>query len=211
MKNILIVGAHFDDAELGVGGTAAKLVKQGCSVYKLTLTDNITYFKQMGIEVDEKSSAEYSASACKDLGITEIKDFKRAPCNHLVYTTEMMQSIESIIFDKKIDTIFMHYTHDINQDHVAASKLCLTAGRYCNNVFLYHSNGYILDVPFTPTTFVDISDYLEIKKKALHEYKGAHNRFNQLFEICIAQNQIYGYGFHVKAAEGFVAVKALID
>ena len=25
MKNALIIGAHYDDAELGVGGTAAKL------------------------------------------------------------------------------------------------------------------------------------------------------------------------------------------
>lgn len=29
MENILIVGAHFDDTELGAGGTAAKLVKSG--------------------------------------------------------------------------------------------------------------------------------------------------------------------------------------
>ncbi len=29
MKNILIIGAYYDDAELGVGGTAAKLVSEG--------------------------------------------------------------------------------------------------------------------------------------------------------------------------------------
>ena len=52
MENILIVGAHFDDAELGAGGTAAKLVKQGKKVYKLTLTDNVTLFKQKNINVD---------------------------------------------------------------------------------------------------------------------------------------------------------------
>ena len=40
MDKILIVGAHFDDAELGVGGTAAKLVSEGKKVYKLTLTVN---------------------------------------------------------------------------------------------------------------------------------------------------------------------------
>ena len=39
MDNILIIGAHFDDTELGVGGTAAKLAEQGKNVYKLTLTD----------------------------------------------------------------------------------------------------------------------------------------------------------------------------
>ena len=40
MKRILIIGAHYDDAELGAGGTAAKLVAEGCQVYKVTLTDN---------------------------------------------------------------------------------------------------------------------------------------------------------------------------
>ena len=63
MKNILIVGAHFDDAELGAGGTAAKLVKEGKKVYKITLTDNKTDFKQRGIVVDYDSSKKQSAEA----------------------------------------------------------------------------------------------------------------------------------------------------
>lgn len=29
MKRVLIIGAHYDDTELGVGGTAAKLVDEG--------------------------------------------------------------------------------------------------------------------------------------------------------------------------------------
>jgi len=52
MKNVLIIGAHYDDAELGAGGTAAKLASEGKNVYKLTLTDNETNFCQMGIKVD---------------------------------------------------------------------------------------------------------------------------------------------------------------
>ena len=37
MERILMVGAHFDDVELGAGGTATKLAEQGKKVYKLTL------------------------------------------------------------------------------------------------------------------------------------------------------------------------------
>ena len=44
MENILVIGAHYDDAELGAGGTMAKLVSQGKKVYKMTLTDNETHF-----------------------------------------------------------------------------------------------------------------------------------------------------------------------
>lgn len=46
LKNVLIIGAHYDDAELGAGGTAAKLASEGKTVYKLTLTDNETDFCQ---------------------------------------------------------------------------------------------------------------------------------------------------------------------
>ena len=35
MRNILIVGAHFDDTELGVGGTAAKLAESGAQKPKM--------------------------------------------------------------------------------------------------------------------------------------------------------------------------------
>lgn len=50
-KNVLIIGAHYDDAELGVGGTAAKLAIEGKTVYKLTLTDNETDFRQWGLRL----------------------------------------------------------------------------------------------------------------------------------------------------------------
>lgn len=56
MKNILIIGAHFDDAELGAGGSAAKWVSQGKKVYKYTLTDNETIFPQRNIHVKFEDS-----------------------------------------------------------------------------------------------------------------------------------------------------------
>lgn len=33
MQNILLVGAHYDDTDLGVGGTAARLSAEGKNVY----------------------------------------------------------------------------------------------------------------------------------------------------------------------------------
>ena len=32
--NILVIGAHYDDAELGAGGSMAKWVKEGNKVFK---------------------------------------------------------------------------------------------------------------------------------------------------------------------------------
>ena len=134
MKNILIVGAHFDDAELGAGGTAAKLVADGKNVYKLTLTDNETNFVQKGINVDYDSSKKQSAKACEILGVKEITDFLPIECSKLVYNKEIMQRVEKVIYDYDIDTVFIHFGTDMNQDHIAANSICITAARHCNNI-----------------------------------------------------------------------------
>lgn len=210
MKNVLIVGAHYDDAELGCAGTAAKLIKEkGCNVFKLTLTNNETRFVERNIIVNYESSIKQSANACKILGVKEITSFEPAVCSELCYSKEIMQRIEKVIFDYNIDTVFTHFGSDMNQDHVAASCITLTAARHCSNVFQYQSNGYILDNVFYPTFFFDISQYVEQKKLALEQYGEEHNRMNKLFQINIERNHIWGYANEVEYAEGFHIVKYL--
>lgn len=209
MENILIIGAHFDDAELGAGGTAAKLVSEGKKVYKLTLTDNVTKFNQKNINVDYDSSKRQSSEACKVLGIREITDFEPVECSTLTYNKEIMQRVEKVIYEYKIDTVFIHFGTDMNQDHVAASRICITAARHCSNILQYQSNGYILDNVFYPTYFIDISNYVQKKREALACYGNEHDRFNRLFETNIERNHIWGYGNEVAYAEGFKIVKFL--
>lgn len=209
MKNVLIIGAHYDDAELGAGGTAAKLAKNGVNVYKLTLTDNVTKSSHLHINVDYETSVTESAKACAVLGVKEITDFKPVPCTKLVYSTETMQAIEDVLYRYDIDTVFMHFPDDLNQDHIEASKLCLTAARHCQNVFFYQSNLYLSPHQFTPTYFVDISDTVGLKQEALFQYTGDHNRNNALFQTNIERNHIWGYSNHVEYAEGFVIQKYL--
>ena len=205
--NALGIGAHFDDVELGCGGTLARIVDEGGKAYKLTLTNNVTNFAAMGIKVDFESSLRDSANACKELGVQEILDIPFQNCNSLEYSTELMQRIERIIFDYNIDTVFIHYNSDFNQDHVAASILSLTAARHVNNILYYQSNGYILESCYYPTFFVDISKYAQKKKLALSKYRGDHNRFNRLFDVSLKRNDVWGYANKVEYAEGFVPVK----
>lgn len=210
MENILIIGAHYDDTELGAGGTAAKLAAEGKNVYKLTLTDNVTRFSHMNINVEYETSLRQSTLACQVLGIHEISEFQPVECTKLVYSTEMMQRIENVIYQYNIDTVFMHFASDMNQDHIEASKLCLTAARHCANILQYQSNGYILNNPFYPTYFVDISNYIQQKIEALNQYGEEHNRFNRLFQINVERNHVWGYANKVEYAEGFVPIKLLI-
>lgn len=207
INNVLVIGAHFDDAELGCGGTMARLVAENKKVYKLTLTNNETNFTQRNIKVDFEDSKRDSLAASEVLGVEEIEDFDFVTCNQLKYSTELMQQIEKIIFDKQIDTVFIHFDSDTNQDHVEASKLSLTAARHCRNIFYYQSNGYVLEKVFYPTVFFDVSDYIGKKKEALMKYRGDHNRYERLFSISLHRTEIWGYAMEVKNAEGFVPIK----
>ncbi len=204
MKNILVVGAHFDDAELGCGGSMAKWVKEGKTVFKLTLTDNETAFSIKDIYVDADESYEDSKKACKVLGVKEQYKILGAHCGGLVYNKARMQYVESLIFSLKIDTLLIHYMNDLNQDHAEASKICQTAGRYCDTVLMYQSNRYILPTDFYPRVFVDITDTVQLKIDAVNKYRIGHDRYKRLFAEVLNYNKLLGFSVFTEEKEKYV-------
>jgi len=214
MKNILVIGAHFDDAELGAGGSMARWVQEGRNVYKLTLTDNVTNFEKNNIHVDYESSSKESSRVCDLLGVTEVTSISIGKCTELKYNKTQMQEVENFIYDQKIDTVIMHYTSDIQQDHIEASTISYVASRYCAKILMYQSNRYILPTAFYPRFFVDITDTIELKKEALNIYSSDHNRMSQLFELTIQNNRLQGYSAinsgENKYVESFAIIKYTI-
>ncbi len=208
--NVLIVGAHYDDSELGAGGTAARLIKEGHKVYKITLTDTVVRSNDMHLNITNDRVRENSKNACLALGGVEELDFPLQPYGNLVYTQESMQIMEHLIFEKNIDTVFLHYADDYNTDHLEAHKICKTAARHVKNLLMFQSNPYIIYEHFCPNYYIDISEYEEIKRNALACYDAEHDRMGRLFNTNMQRNEIWGYGNHVKCAEAFCAIKAFV-
>lgn len=209
MKRVLMIGAHFDDVELGAGGTAAWLSDRGTDVFKLTLTDNVTCSDHLGLDVDHESSKSDSASAAEILNVKELS-YEYDECGQLSYSTAAMQKVESIVFEYEIDTVFLHLRDDVNQDHAAASVISATAARHCRSMFCYQSNLYVMSTPFYPTVFVDISGHVERKREALRQYGGQHDRFGKLFATTIQRNAVWGAQVGTEYAEAFVPVKHVL-
>lgn len=212
MENILMIGAHYDDVELGCGGTAARLVSEGKKVYKLILTDNFVRESSFNKFTAPETSMQESKKACEILGIQEILDFTKVPNCNLMYSTELMQRVESIILKYKIDTVFTHSQNDMNHDHIEAAKISMVAARHVSNLYTYRSNIYITEVHYLPRVYWDISDFYEKKKDALSSYGIEHQRsmangLNNLFENIIYQNKIWGYAIDKLYAEGFEVIK----
>lgn len=212
IKNVLFIGAHYDDVDLGAGGTAARLAAEGCKVYKLTLTDNLVEESVFSKYTAIDSSKRESQKACKILGIMEVTEFEAERNCHLMYSTELMQRVEAIIVKYNIDTVFIHSEYDMNHDHVEAAKVCKIAARHVNNIYVHRANIYVTETQFAPRVYWDISNYVELKKQALGAYGEEHQRImadgqNRLFEDVIHQNKIWGYAINTMYAEGFEVIK----
>lgn len=203
INNALIIGGHYDDTELGVGGTAARLVAEGKNVYKITLSS----CSVIDLGIDGNRTKECSAEACKILGVKEL-NFDGQDYGNVVFGQKVMQDIERIIKKYDIDTVFFHHSEDFQSDHLASHKISKIASRHCNNLFMFQSNPYITH--YAPDFFIDISDYVEKKRQSLGCYDPEQNIQGRLFDVVIQRNEVWGYGNKVKYAEGFEIVKCFV-
>ena len=72
MKRILLVSAHPDDMEIGMGGTAAKLAEAGHSLLSVVITDGRRSPDpdMMGQDAMARLRQEEGVRACRRLGIS---------------------------------------------------------------------------------------------------------------------------------------------
>lgn len=120
MANILVVGAHPDDQEIGMGGTIALLAGQGHDVLLLDITNG---------EPTPHGSPEIrrveAAKAAQILGVRRrTLDF---PNRYVEDTLELRHAIASVIREHQSNIIFSHYHEDAHPDHVAVNQATIGA------------------------------------------------------------------------------------
>jgi LmbE family N-acetylglucosaminyl deacetylase len=197
--NFLVVVAHPDDEVLGAGATIHKLIKEGNSVAVAIMVSKAAARSNISDTLSKDS-----ANAMQILGVNKVygADFPNIKMNTVPHL-ELVQFIESCIEDFKAEAIITHHPSDTNNDHVVTSYAAQAASRLFQRKtgvpalkeLLYmevpSSTEWSFDTSsnrFTPNYFVEIGkDGVEIKKKALSEYKGVmrpypHPRSNEALE-----------------------------
>lgn len=189
---VLIIAAHPDDEVLGCGGTTVRLAKEGHDIYIAIMGEGITsrFPKKEKTNVDLIEKLHKSSrQASKLLGAKDIF-FYNLPDNKFdtIPLLEIVKKIENLI--KKIvpKTIYTHHIGDLNIDHQMVHRSVLTATRPTIDQKVQEI--YTFEVPsstewafqqinpvFQPNTFVDISETLEIKLKALSSYQSEIREF----------------------------------
>lgn len=176
--DILVFGAHPDDAELGAGGTIAKEIALGKKVGIVDLTRG-----ELGTRGSAEIRDKESAAAAKVLGVAVRENLKFRD-GFFVNDEEHQLEVIKMIRKYQPNTVLCNAIDDRHIDHGKGSKLvsdaCFLSGlrriettvgeenqKEWRPKQVYH---YIQWKNITPDFVVDISDYMEEKTNSILAY-----------------------------------------
>lgn len=211
-RNVLAIGAHPDDIEIGCGGTIAKHVLNNDNMIILIMTDPFFTNHDGTILRTTEGGKQESIAGAEILGARLIHlDFET---KNVPYSSESIEAINKIIDDNSIDTIYTHWYHDTHQDHKRTTQATMSAARYVPNLLMYEPEypAGRSHVGFRNQYYVDITNTFEMKMKALGEHKSQVLKYGDDFLSAVqARAQHRGYEIGSKYAECFEVVRILSD
>lgn len=177
--DILIFGAHADDAEIGMGGTIAKHTAAGykvgiCDLTEAEMSSNGT------VEIRRQEAAEASAV----LGLYARTNLT-LPDRGLQMSPTHLEKIVAEIRRWQPRIVFAPYWIDRHPDHIACSQLIEEA------VFNAKLRNYMPHLPAaqveqliyyyindmeSASLIVDVTSVYEVKRKALRAYRSQFDR-----------------------------------
>jgi len=207
--NILAIGAHFDDIELGCGGTLARHVRRGDNVYAYVATVS-GFTNQYAESVRSSEIARSEAEqAMKVIGVTELicGQFKTL---EVEFAEELNVEILRIVDTRKIDLVYTHWIGDIHHDHQAVARASLHSCRHVPRLLMYRSNWYHSTSEFRGNFYMDITEYWPAKEAAIRAHASEVQRVGEKW-ISFFHNEAENAGqrIGVKLAEVFELVKWL--
>jgi LmbE family N-acetylglucosaminyl deacetylase/CheY-like chemotaxis protein len=204
--NVLFIGAHPDDIELGCGGTLIKHVQNGDNVYALIFTNGERGMGEANPHIDRQQE---STKALTIAGVTLSNIyFLQYPDTELwQHRQEVMDTITKFCETFQIHLIFTHSNKAQHQDHVTIFEETMRGARKAMGIMTYESHG-ATNPSFSPNLFVDITDVIAKKIEMLncHQSQIAKNYLKVESIVALAQfRSSQSEEFHY--AEAFEIIK----
>jgi LmbE family N-acetylglucosaminyl deacetylase len=116
LLNVLLLGAHSDDIEIGCGATVLRLIRENPNLQITWVV--FSALGERGLEA-RKSAAEFLMNVHRSqISVHEFKD------GYFPYRgAEIKDIFEQLKQEVSPDLIFTHYRHDLHQDHRLLSEL----------------------------------------------------------------------------------------
>lgn len=201
--NILAIGAHPDDFEIGMGGTLAKYSLQGHNVLCLVCV------VPRNSSIRQKEQLQSSKILNIEVRVLDLNS------NDFSLTRILVNKFDKILKDFNPDIVFTHWHNDSHQDHkvVADATIASTRKNKCS-LYMYEQTipGGIVPHGFRPQMFIDISETIDLKIKSVlaHESEAKIHNINSTWENGIKGRAAYrGHQIGADYAEAFEVVKEI--
>jgi len=198
-RNALVLSPHTDDAELGCGGTIAKLIEEGWKVHVIYFSAVKTRFPELVKE---------AANSATVLGMSyDILDFNTRyfPRDR----QEVLQALHDQSRKETYDLVFTPTTTDIHQDHGIVTTEAKRIFRKCTLL------GYELpwnNLEVSLNCFIPLEKrHIKKKMEALECYntQKKHPYFDKKFLESVVKMR--GVQLSTEFAEGFETIKTRLD
>ena len=217
-KQILVVAAHSDDEVLGCAGTIVRHINAGDKVHLLFMTDGVG--SRLGVNISVNSRILAAENSAKILGVTSVENLD-FPDNRMdeVALLDIVQSLEGVIYKIKPDVVYTHHIGDLNIDHQITHKALITACRpqsgFCvKEIYAFEVlSSTEWNTPgvgvFSPNVFIEITDFINIKKQSLNVYTQEMHQppHSRSIDNVIRSNALRGNAVGMCYAEAFQLIR----
>jgi bacillithiol biosynthesis deacetylase BshB1 len=224
--NILVIGPHPDDQELGMGGSIARFAAQGHNVLLLDMT-NGEPTPHGTVETRAKEAAE-AARLLSAPGNPVRRVLLDLPNRRVEHSVSARHKVAAVIRAHQSNVLFVPYFEDAHPDHIACTRIAEDArfdakltgldlppppgfAAVCAPTYprwLFHYYATHLRIVPQPSFLLDISPHLETKLGAIDAYRSqfqANPKNRSVPEWIRAQARYMGSRIGVAAAEPFFA------
>jgi LmbE family N-acetylglucosaminyl deacetylase len=216
---VLIVAPHHDDEVFGPGATIPKYAKHGHEVHVLVMATGDDLFDQDLI----KRIREESYEAHRILGVSKTH---YADLPSIKLDTFPQYQINDLLLryfrDIKPQILFIPFPGDVNRDHQIVHACSMVAARpisvalegiYCYEAVSstnWNSPGIV--PTFTPNTFVDVTDTIQVKIEAAQAYGSQlkEHPHERSVENIMALARYRGGFINISYAEAFMCIRQIL-
>ena len=222
MADILVFGAHPDDAEFGMGASMVKFVRSGASVALCVLTrgESGTFGTPEEREREMKAAAAMLGSELEILSYRDCQVFDTFEAR--VRLAEVVRRFRPrIVFSPYHTNPSFHKDGAAHPDHTATGQIVRSALRYARFAGLKEARGepwnaehllyYMVPRTRTPSLLNDVSPYMdEWQSIASCHTSQLSLRDGKVLDSLRRFREAYGNILGVACAEGFVSEEPIV-
>ncbi len=202
-RTVLAIGAHPDDVELAIGGTLARLARESARVVMAVIS----------IPADFETRRDEARRAAAILGC-ELRILVENGCCRIddMKSYQLVGMLDALVRELQPAAVLTHSACEFHRDHIAVHNACMSTQRI-KSFDLFHFSPTMtraVPVPFHPRAYIDVSDTIELKMKAIEAHLSQFGGRGLDSEMYRDLARLNGRMVGVKYAEGVDVSRMLL-